>query len=235
MAATALSLMLVPKEGQAHNPDQGSSAFQLNDHEKALKDRTPLTGEGDARALTNIGIRYGQVRGVTPDFVAAHMWFSPIVATAPRPSSFLDAQAVRVAELTQSDRDELLARAREDASVLAPHLLEVGPDNIIPFYNFLRQAEGDKADQLFKEMFTDPNFQRTEGFWGWFEAPNKKPSQMQRDYLEKWREHHRNLEAKKEVQELMREWGSKIEDPPYYEDWMDYEDFQGLKEEYYYR
>ncbi len=62
----------------AHAADivDGTIAYKLGDYATALRIFRQLADQGDANAQHNLGVMYAKGRGVTQDYVQAHMWYN---------------------------------------------------------------------------------------------------------------------------------------------------------------
>ncbi len=63
--------------------DEGVAAYKRGDHATALREFRVLAEQGDTNAQYNLGNMYYNGRGVTRDYVRAHMWFNLAAAGSP--------------------------------------------------------------------------------------------------------------------------------------------------------
>lgn len=62
--------------GLAQDFDAGVAAYNRGDYATAFRVWIALAAKGDAVAQYNVGVSCDQGRGVTQDYVYAHMWFN---------------------------------------------------------------------------------------------------------------------------------------------------------------
>ena len=74
LAGVVLSLMLTGAAAAGPLED-ALAAYQRGDYATAMRLLRPLAEQGDAKAQSNLGVRYDEGRGVPQDYVQAYMWF----------------------------------------------------------------------------------------------------------------------------------------------------------------
>ncbi len=76
IALVAVALFVGVVTAHAADIVDGTIAYKLGDYATALRIFRQHADQGDANAQHNLGVMYEKGRGVTQDYVQAHMWYN---------------------------------------------------------------------------------------------------------------------------------------------------------------
>ncbi len=74
--ATAVALLVLLTAPAWAGFDEGLAAYDRGDYATALREWRPLGEQGNAAAQFFLGFMYDRGRGVSQDYVQAHLWYN---------------------------------------------------------------------------------------------------------------------------------------------------------------